>query len=80
MRSLGGMTTATDMLQKYLAAEAAVLEGKEARIGDRSYRSEDLQQIIAGRREWEAKVAAEKAQSAGVTTFGGLRVSVGRPR
>ncbi len=80
MRSLGGMTTATDMLQKYLAAEAAVLEGKEARIGDRVFRSEDLVQIIAGRREWEAKVAAEKAQIAGVPSFGGLRVSVGRLR
>lgn len=74
------MTIATEMLQKYLIAEAAVLEGKEARIGDRVFRSEDLVQIIAGRREWEYKVAKENARTAGAATLGGMRVSVARMR
>lgn len=72
------MTTATDMLQKYLAAEAAVLEGKEARIGDRVFRSEDLSQIIAGRREWEARVNAEERRNRGANTLGGMGFSVAR--
>lgn len=72
------MTTATDMLQKYLAAEAAVLEGKEARIGDRTFRSEDLVQIIAGRREWEAKVAAENCRQRGGAAIGGMSFAVAR--
>ena len=74
------MSTATDMLQKYLIAEAAVLEGKEARIGDRVFRSEDLVQIIAGRREWEAKVNAEIKRSRGAATIGGMGFSVARMR
>lgn len=72
------MTTATDMLQKYLAAEAAVLEGKEARIGDRVFRSEDLVQIVAGRREWEAKVSAENKRLRGEATIGGMGFAVAR--
>lgn len=74
------MTTATDMLQKYLIAEAAVLEGKEARIGDRVFRSEDLVQIIAGRREWEAKVNAEAKRLRGAPTIGGMGFAVARMR
>lgn len=72
------MSIATDMLAKYLAAEAAVLEGKEAKIGDRSFRSEDLQQIIAGRKEWEAKVAAERGRASGARSIGGLGFAVAR--
>lgn len=68
------MTTATDMLAAYLAAEAAVLQGKEVRIGERAYRSEDLEAIRAGRKEWEAKVSAESGRSANVPSIGGLTI------
>jgi hypothetical protein len=71
---LGGMSTATDMLAAYLAAEAAVLLGKEARIGDKTFRSEDLQAIRDGRQEWERKVAAEQGRSARAHTLGGLAI------
>jgi hypothetical protein len=72
------MTTATDMLDKYLAAEAAVLEGKEATIGDRRFRYEDLPAIREGRKEWEQKVASENAASKKSPSIGGLSYSVAR--
>ena len=75
---LAPMSTATDMLAKYIKAEGDLLEGKEVRIGDVTYRSEDLAQIRAGRQEWERKVLAERNRAAGAATFGGL--SVGRAR
>lgn len=68
------MTTATDMLAAYLAAEAAVLQGKEVTFDGRTYRSEDLDAIRAGRKEWEAKVAAESGRAAKVPTLGGLAI------
>lgn len=78
------MTTLAEaqaMLAKYLAAESAVLEGKEVRFSqagggaDRMWRSEDLPQIRAGRLEWERKVSALQAGSAGAPTFGGIGFS-----
>lgn len=72
------MSTATIMLEKYLAAEAAILDGKEAKIGDRSFRNEDLDKVIAGRKEWEAKVAAEQRRASGAKSIGGLGYSVAR--
>ena len=72
------MSAATDMLAAYLAAEAAVLQGKEARLGDRTFRSEDLAEIRKGRGEWEVKVAAEMGRAAKVRTIGGLQVSHAR--
>jgi hypothetical protein len=47
------------MLDKYLAAEAAVLDGKEIMFGGRKVVYADLPQIIAGRKEWERRVALE---------------------
>ena len=70
------MTTATDMLAKYLTAEAALLEGKEVSLGDRRLRMEDLPSIIAGRQEWERRAAAETARANRAPTIGGLSVSV----
>lgn len=70
------MTTATDKLAEYLAAESAVLLGKEATIGDRKLRLEDLPQIRAGRQEWERRVAQESAKASGVPRIGGLTYSV----
>lgn len=44
------------MLEMYLAAEAAVLQGQSFRMGERQLNRADLAEIRAGRREWEAKV------------------------
>lgn len=60
------MSTATDMLAKYLEAEAALLQGKEVSFGDRRLRREDLAEIRAGRLEWEKRVSSEQAATAGV--------------
>jgi len=61
------MSTATDMLAKYLAAEAAILGGQSYRWGDRQLTRADLSMVQAGRREWERKAAAEsRGGNAGV--------------
>jgi len=70
------MSTATDMLAAYMAAEIAVLQGKEATIGDRKLRFEDLAEIRAGRKEWEAKASSELAKTDRAHAIGGLRYSV----
>ncbi len=70
------MSTATDMLTKYLTAEAALLEGKEVHFGDRRLKMEDLPSIIAGRKEWERRVATEGAKTNQVPTIGGLEMKV----
>lgn len=81
--------TAQQMLDAYLAAELAVLGGKEARLNingvDRVLRHEDLNLIQAGRREWERKVssAAAAAAAPGRQTVGGLGFALAnfsRPR
>jgi len=73
------MTQAQTMLQKYIEAEMAVLDGKEIKFNDRSLRMEDLPEIRAGRAEWEARVAAESAAAAkSTTTIGGRGFSLAR--
>lgn len=81
---LGGMITlaqAQAMLDKYLAAEADILLGKEVRLGgassgvDRLWRSEDLPELIKGRQEWERRVAGFQARAAGAPSFGGVSFS-----
>ncbi len=69
------MSNATEMLAKYLAAESALLEGKEVSFGDRRLRREDLAEIRAGRLEWERRVANEQASASGVSS---IRFSVAR--
>lgn len=78
---------AQTMLNAYITAETNVLAGKEVRLGgpgvDRWYRMEDLQEIIKGRKEWEAKVAAltaamQPASVRGLSTFGGVRYGLSR--
>jgi len=68
------------MLDAYLAAELAVLAGKEARLSingvDRVVRREDLDMIRAGRQEWERKVAGMAAAAARRPTIGGLGYSL----
>lgn len=70
------MTTATDMLAKYMAAESAVLEGKDVSFGDRRLSMVDLPQIIDGRKEWERRAAAEQASANRAPTIGGLEMKV----
>lgn len=53
------MSTATDMRDKYIAAETAILTGQSYRWGDRQLTRADLSMVQAGRREWERKAAAE---------------------
>lgn len=70
------MTTAAEMLAKYLAAEAAVLQGKEGRLDGRTLRREDLAEIRKGRAEWEARVNAESRRNNPGATLGGVSFSV----
>jgi hypothetical protein len=72
------MTTAQDMLTKYLEAEQAVLEGKTITFEGRSMGMENLQEIIKGRQAWEKRVNAETDSTNNVRTFGGLRMGVAR--
>lgn len=46
------------MLNLYIEAEIAVLGGQSFRMGERQLTRADLEQIKAGRREWQAAVDA----------------------
>lgn len=59
------MTQAQQMLQRYLDAEMAVLDGRSITFGGRTLTMADLDQIRSGRLEWERRVAAEQARAAG---------------
>ena len=72
------MTTATEMLQKYIDAEAAVLEGQSVSFNGRTWTSVNLTEIREGRKEWEAKVKAENMAASNVRTFGSANVSLAR--
>lgn len=73
------MTTATEMLAKYMAAELAILDGKEVRFADRALRMEDLPEIRKGRQEWERRVSGESRKAAGDNNaIGGATFSVAR--
>jgi len=62
------MSEATDMQALYIAAEKAVLKGQSYSINDRTMTRADLKEIQAGRKEWERKVSAEQAASAGASS------------
>lgn len=62
------MSTATDMLADYLAAERALLKGRSFQWGDRQLTRADLAEVQKGRREWEQRVAAERRRAAGDTS------------
>lgn len=76
------MSTATDMRDKYLAAEAAILSGQSYRWGDRQLTRADLAQVQEGRREWERKVASEARGGRGysLADFSGAGGREGRER
>lgn len=64
------MSTATEMRDLYVAAETAVLKGQSYRMGERMLTLADLEQIRAGRREWEGRVALEAAAGSAGGTLG----------
>lgn len=64
------MSTTTDMRDKYLAAELAILSGQQVRWGERQLTRADLAQVQAGRREWERKALAEARAAAGHAAVG----------
>ncbi|MDY6797670.1 MAG: hypothetical protein SVX28_02805 [Pseudomonadota bacterium] len=70
--------TASEMLAKYLAAEAAVLQGQSIQFEGRQVTRADLDNIREGRKEWEAKLAAERNRQVGAPSIGGLGFSVAR--
>jgi hypothetical protein len=70
------MTQAQTMLDKYIAAELAILDGKEVRFGERTLRMEDLAEVRRGRQEWEGRVTSANNTAARRPTFGGLSVGL----
>jgi len=57
--------SASDMLDLYIQAEKDVLEGKTTTMNGRTLSMENLQEIRAGRKEWERRVASVNATAAG---------------
>ncbi len=57
--------TAQDMVDCYLEAELAILQGKEILFNGRKLIMDDLEEIRAGRLEWERRVRAQQAAAAG---------------
>lgn len=59
------MSTATDMLQLYIDAEKAVLSGQMVKLNGRTLERVNLEEIRAGRLEWQRSVDSENRISAG---------------
>lgn len=59
------MSTATDLLALYLAAEAKILGGQSYVIGDRHLTRADLAEVRRERKDLERRVASETRVSAG---------------
>lgn len=64
------------MLRNYLEAELAVLAGKTISFQGRSMGIEDVEEIRAGRREWEAPVAQETRVASCRPSVRGMSFSV----
>ena len=56
---------AQTMVDRYLEAELAVLEGKEIIFAGRKQVMADLPQIRAGRLEWERRLAVQQNAAVG---------------
>ena len=70
------MTTAATMLAEYMKAELAVLAGKTITFQGRSKGMENLLEIRAGRREWEARIAQDARKASCQPSIGGMSYSV----
>lgn len=69
------MASAQDMLDFYTDAEIAVLKGQRVRFGERDLTRADLEQIRAGRREWQRIVNAQSGSGSAryaTADFGGV--------
>ncbi len=53
------MTTATEMLDKYITAEANILDGQIVRWNERILTRANLAEVQQGRKDWERRVASE---------------------
>lgn len=62
------MSTASDLLTLYIAAETAILQGQEFRMGDRALKLADLAEVRAERKALELRVAAETRTAAGASS------------
>lgn len=58
---LCNMSTASDLLALYLAAEAAILQGQSVRHGERMLTMADLAEVRAERQRLEIRVSNETA-------------------
>lgn len=63
------MTTSAEMLDKYINAEAAILDGQSVRFGDRILTRANLIEVQQGRKEWERRVSAEARMATGGTSL-----------
>lgn len=70
------MSTATDMLAAYIAAETAVLGGQAYTIAGRSMTRANLKEIRDGVTYWQNKVNVENAASKKLQSLGGNPFSV----
>lgn len=59
------ITQAQKMIELYIDAEIAVLEGKTVQFGGRTLTMENLNQIRDGRKEWERRANAENNRARG---------------
>lgn len=62
------MSIATDMRDKYLAAETAILLGQSSEFNGRKLTMADLATIRAGRLEWERRAQAEANATSGASS------------
>lgn len=60
--------TAKQMVERYIEAEMAVLEGRSVTFNGRTLTMADLSQIREGRKEWERRLAAEEYAAKGQRT------------
>ncbi len=58
-------TQAQQMVERYIEAEMAVLDGKAIQFGGRTLTMENLNQIREGRKEWERRFNAENLRARG---------------
>jgi hypothetical protein len=72
------MSTATERLARYIAAETSILTGQEVRmdLGDRGgykmLRMADLETVRQVIKDLQAEIRAEQGAASGVPTIGGL--------
>ena len=61
---------AQKMIDAYIAAELDVLDGKTTIVNGKTFGTEDLQQICAGRLEWERRRNAYSRPNGGFSQAG----------